>query len=45
MVLLAAHLYAKMVKHAMVNHVMWTKQLVSAEMDPLSQIVQVSITY
>jgi hypothetical protein len=41
MVLLAAHLFVKQMKHAMVNRAIVTKQLVSVEMDPLSLIVQV----
>ena len=41
MVLLAAHLFVKQTKHAMANRAIVTKQLVCAEMDPLSLIVQV----
>ena len=41
MVLLAAHLFVKQMKHAMANHAIVTKQLVSVEMDPPSLIVQV----
>ena len=41
MVLLAAHLFVKQMKHAMANSAIVTKQLVSVEMDPLSLIVQV----
>ena len=41
MVLLAAHLFVKQMKHAMANRAIVTKQLVCVEMDPLSLIVQV----
>ena len=45
MVLLAAHLFVKQMKHATVNRAIMTKQLVSVEMDPRSLIVQVCDNY